>query len=1052
MSQKVAEASSNEERLPDETWEAFKDVDFNSRPSNDWTVQNIPPELRGDEDDSNLPEKLKQILAWSLSPDLPPPPPSNERQTVQPTEGFNVRDSVHEQDDYNPHQTITESNGRSVAAEGFDNDDTSESRSTQSERRSERSRLRARYLGGGVLGSTLGLITTLKGKADRESLQASASAKTLSKSATQVECTSCFEEASEDETRKLPCNHSYCKSCLTTLITTALQNESSFPPKCCLTEIPLQTVLLSLDAKHRELYKEKVAEYAIAPQERWYCPNTKCLKWIPPSKLQRIRILNMRCPHCATKICSICRGLAHRDSADCPQDFGLEATMVLAELQGWRRCFKCRTMVEFCYSCGAKWRSCACTEADDNNRQEELRRLRDERAEIADAEAAEINRIIAQVEEVERLQAEERRREEQRQEEERRREEAELARLEEQRLQEEANRRAEEERMAQELRRILKLSVEETCDKIQTAWNGILQTQKKTLDNRHLNAEQQYMLLRDEARARQQEENSEILAKMESNIAKRTTSVKERHDMEVRTFDTEQQELEDDMFLEIKLHLRGKQDKEARERRLQERFQRQREEKQQEMLSKHQSELDALQMNATMELQGLTLSNESKLARLEHKSRVDFEPLLVSVAADRAWFGFLSERRQNMVDENRRLMLEALNAGQEPVGLTKETATAVGPYLTNVQRKARGIDSSPRLDNAPLQESRQEPWKEVLSPSPASSASPARSLFELAATSQHLLNSLDVSATTPEPNDEKPHLTANTAFAWMTGDNAPENADPATTPRSPPARSHGLNRQPRTHAAPMRFATTTDLVPMAMSGALHRRANSTSPKDHAEVPASIPAPLQAGRRRLQAHSEGWDAPEHYVNTRPPTPPVPKVPAIYLDQHSSTRAGMGESSSTSAMQQPRVLGILFLVLDLSLQLAPGCFNGSDIPIVVVLPFFPRHKHPQQRGQPVPAQSDHLDDQRRHRGRPTIDVVALARLADLTQCRKRTGDETEAQCRFQNQTRVPATEAAGAISLVDSKLSMILSIHPLWLWVVGVPPEKVGSATHLGIGAI
>ncbi|OAG40269.1 hypothetical protein AYO21_05552 [Fonsecaea monophora] len=905
MSQKVTEASSNEERLPDETWEAFKDVDFNRRPGNDWTVQNIPPELQGVEDDSNLPEKLKQILAWSLFPDLPPPPPSNDRQTVQRTEGFNVRDSVHVQDDDNPHQTIAESNGRSVASEGFDNDDTSESRSTQSERRSERGRLRARYLGGGVLGSTLGLLTTLKGKADRESLQASASAKTLSKSATQVECTSCFEDASEHETRKLPCNHSYCKSCLTTLITTALQNESSFPPKCCLTEIPLQTVLLSLDAKHRELYKEKAAEYSVAAQERWYCPNTKCLKWIPPSKLQRIRRLNMRCPHCATKICSICRGLAHRDSADCPQDFGLEATMVLAELQGWRRCFKCRTMVE--------WRSCACTEADENNRQEELRRLRNERAEIADAEAAEINRIIAQVEEVERLQAEERRREEQRQQEEWRREEAELARLEEQRLQEEADRRAEEERMAQELRRILKLSVEETCDKIQSAWNGILQTQKKTLDNRHLNAEQQYMLLRDEAWARQQEGNSEILAKMESNISKRTTSVKERHDMEMRTFDTEQQELEDDMFLEIKLHLRGKQDKEARERRLQERFQRQREEKQQEMLSKHQSELDALQMNATMELQGLTLSNESKLARLEHKSRVDFELSLLNVAADRAWFGFLAERRQNMVDENRRLMLEALNADQEPVGLTEETAATVGPYLVNVQRTACGVDSSPRLDSAPPQESRQEPWKEVLSPSPASSASPARSLFELAATSQQLLNSLDVSATTPEPNDEKPqpgavaHLTANTAFAWMTGDNAPESAHSATAPRSPPSRSHGLYRQPRTHAAPMRFAATSDLVPMAMSGALRQRATSAPPKDHAEVPASIPTPLQAGRRRLQAHSEGWDAPEHYVNTRPPTPPVPKVPLIYLDQQSSTRAGLGESSSTSTMQQPRVLG-------------------------------------------------------------------------------------------------------------------------------------------------
>ena len=77
-----------------------------------------------------------------------------------------------------------------------------------------------------------------------------------------------------------------------------------------------------------------------------YCPNTKCLKWIPPTKLHRSRMTAQKCPHCQAKICGMCRGAAHARHVDCPQDFGLEATISIAESEGWRRCYSCRTMVE----------------------------------------------------------------------------------------------------------------------------------------------------------------------------------------------------------------------------------------------------------------------------------------------------------------------------------------------------------------------------------------------------------------------------------------------------------------------------------------------------------------------------------------------------------------------------------------------------------------------------------------------------------------------------------------------------------------------------------
>jgi hypothetical protein len=161
-----------------------------------------------------------------------------------------------------------------------------------------------------------------------------------------TECTSCFDEIPLQKAKKLPCSHSYCAECLRNLVTTAMTTESSFPPKCCLSPIPLHVALLALNSKQRLIYKEKAAEYAVPAQERWYCPNTKCLRWISPSKVRKLSSSGRRCPHCAHKICTVCRGAAHEKNSECPQDFGLEATLTMAELEGWMRCEKCRALVE----------------------------------------------------------------------------------------------------------------------------------------------------------------------------------------------------------------------------------------------------------------------------------------------------------------------------------------------------------------------------------------------------------------------------------------------------------------------------------------------------------------------------------------------------------------------------------------------------------------------------------------------------------------------------------------------------------------------------------
>lgn len=341
-------ADSPDDGVPEgnQDWEAFKTVRPALQPGRNWPLQKMPQEIQHLQEGDSLPEKLKHILAWSLSVNAP--------QTVnQAPEKTTESNSDSQPAGHDPTRQGGNTYGpQSTSSRRFEAGEGSLRRSRRSEHGStgpsslERRSVKARHIRHSLLGSSLDLIATLKAKAEKDLISTTGAHKAANNKICLVECTSCFDEFPKIDTAKLACAHSYCKPCLATLVTTAIQNESSFPPKCCLTQVPLQTALLPLNAKQREMYQEKAAEYSIPAQKRWYCPNKKCLKWIAPATVRPSRSLNRRCPHCATKICSICRATAHSDSTDCPQDAGLEATISLAELEGWRRCFKCRTMVE----------------------------------------------------------------------------------------------------------------------------------------------------------------------------------------------------------------------------------------------------------------------------------------------------------------------------------------------------------------------------------------------------------------------------------------------------------------------------------------------------------------------------------------------------------------------------------------------------------------------------------------------------------------------------------------------------------------------------------
>lgn len=518
------------------------------------------------------------------------------------------------------------------------------------------------------------------------------------------ECVSCFDEHSKPDLVHLACSHDYCKPCAKELILNAMKTESAFPPKCCLTEIPLKAVLACLDNKQRDNYKDKAAEYAIPAGHRWYCPEPKCSKWIQPEKLHRERRSQQTCPHCKTKICSTCRSTAHDKNQDCPQDFGLESTLEVADSEGWRRCYRCRTMVElttgcrhitcrcgaeFCYVCNARWRTCECTEADKDRRIAELQTRRWERDRqqqeedaAAQAEADEIAGVIARIEEMERQEAirlaeEERQRQLE--------EELILARLEEARLLEEIAKREAEEEAERLFRRTLIESSEEECQTLMRTLMQIINFQHAALMSNHEAEEHSWLQGKEMQQALALEESSMMASWLEENISKRTQTLHNKQREEWERLLRQGEEEEDDMFMQMHMYLRDKPNREQREKRMRDTFHQQQQEKQEALRKKHEEERRKLELSTYYENEGFQRAQNNRLDPSDEQFQASLQQLGRQNGCDRRWFQFVNTRRIGMVKEHKRLVLAQLEAEDDPVGLTEEQARNIEPTLPTMK-------------------------------------------------------------------------------------------------------------------------------------------------------------------------------------------------------------------------------------------------------------------------------------------------------------------------------------------------------------------------------
>lgn len=161
-----------------------------------------------------------------------------------------------------------------------------------------------------------------------------------------LRCEACSDSKAAEQMITVSCGHHMCDDCLARLFSSAMTDETLFPPRCCRThEIDVSAALPLLSNELATRFQAKEIEFRT--QDRTYCQDPRCSTFIPPDTI----VWDIAtCPTCKSRTCALCKGEAHQGQ-DCPLDEGKQQLEELAQEEGWRQCGGCHRMVELSYGC-----------------------------------------------------------------------------------------------------------------------------------------------------------------------------------------------------------------------------------------------------------------------------------------------------------------------------------------------------------------------------------------------------------------------------------------------------------------------------------------------------------------------------------------------------------------------------------------------------------------------------------------------------------------------------------------------------------------------------
>jgi hypothetical protein len=395
---------------------------------------------------------------------------------------------------------------------------------------------------------------------------------------------------------------------------TALESETHWPAKCCLNPISSSSILPHIDSQTKKKYREREAEWSIPACDRIYCAQPTCSTWIP-TKNVNTQLHSAKCPKCAQKTCTICRGELHNGD-DCPQDPNLQATINLAEMEGWKRCYSCHALVEhnngcrhmtcrckaqFCYICGLRWRTCGCTDTQLAEIQQLATTRRHEQTtrtarEAADAEEERI--VLQMVADFQRAEAEREAREEE-------------ARG---RIEEEERRRREEERIATVNLRFHQLTNElELLHDVQR----VLMAERYEFEEEQMKKEHQDAL--DTLWVRHPQELQRLRKESRAIIA----DEEHKFDMEYQTRLAEERRIEDDYVEQLRAYWKGKPEAEYKIREARDDLRKDQDKEYKFWDAYRRTQLQAVSERERRRMEALGVKQQSEVKALDGRSKID---------------------------------------------------------------------------------------------------------------------------------------------------------------------------------------------------------------------------------------------------------------------------------------------------------------------------------------------------------------------------------------------------------------------------------------------
>ncbi|KAI1632278.1 hypothetical protein F4809DRAFT_653403 [Biscogniauxia mediterranea] len=234
-------------------------------------------------------------------------------------------------------------------------------------------RLKALYINGNPSSSSNGKKTSSSAAAQK-SRPKEENSRPESQAVGQLKtCVCCQTETNSAHVMRAPCQHEYCRVCLTELFSRATKDESSFPPRCCGQAIPLDSNKPYLRREVIRKFEAKAVEFSVP--NRTYCHKPTCSAFIHPSD---IREGVAHCASCKSRTCANCKAAAH--VGYCPKDPEVQKVLQMARREKWQRCPTCHNIIElatgcyhmkcpcgteFCYLCSKRWKTCLCRRWDE---------------------------------------------------------------------------------------------------------------------------------------------------------------------------------------------------------------------------------------------------------------------------------------------------------------------------------------------------------------------------------------------------------------------------------------------------------------------------------------------------------------------------------------------------------------------------------------------------------------------------------------------------------------------------------------------------------------